>query len=127
MQDIVRTRLKGVPIVLSGQMREVAAGAIRDHCAIRGWKLEALNVRTTHIHVVVSAGGRSPEQAMGQFKSWATRRLRESGLLKDDTPVWTEHGSTRYLWRESDVPPAVRYVLDMQDDGARYVPAPWET
>jgi REP element-mobilizing transposase RayT len=50
---------------------------IHDHCRIRGWHLHAVNCRTNHAHVVVTAPDRDPEEVMDQFKAWCTRRLKE--------------------------------------------------
>ena len=54
--------------MLEAEERAVVRRAILDHCAIKGWKLLALNVRSSHVHLVVSRVALSPEAAMGQFK-----------------------------------------------------------
>lgn len=51
---------------------------------------------------------------MEQFKAWATRRLREAGLLGKEAPAWAEHGSTRYVWTDEDLFEAVDYVMNRQ-------------
>ncbi|MBX3403699.1 MAG: transposase [Phycisphaeraceae bacterium] len=127
MEEYARAMLKTEPVVLSAVARSVVDETIRQHCEHRKWRLEAVNVRPTHVHVVVRAPRGKPELIMGQFKSWSTRRLRESGLFLAQPVLWTKHGSTRYLWQESDVPAAVRYVLEMPDEAARYRKAPWES
>ena len=63
--------------------------------------------------MVVESDG-IPEKAMTDFKAWCTRRLREAGLLGARQHVWSEHGSTIYLWREAEVDHAVDYVRDGQ-------------
>jgi len=75
--------------------------------------LHALNARTNHVHVVVSAD-RSPERVMNALKSWSTRRMVETGCLPSGIKPWTRHGSTRYLWKDSDLRDACRYVLEGQ-------------
>ncbi len=119
-------KLKHGPVSLSTTARVSVATTITEHCRIRNWAIHALNVRTTHVHIVVTCNKVTPEVAMVQLKSWATRRLREAGMFGGEVKAWTEHGSTRYLWRKTDVPRTVRYVLDAQDDGDRYQRAPWE-
>jgi len=74
----------------------------------------ALSVRTNHVHVVVAGAEVTPDRMMGQFKSWATRRLREAGHASANARVWSHHGSTRYLWNEQSVRNAVEYVTDYQ-------------
>jgi REP element-mobilizing transposase RayT len=104
--------------MLEAEERAVVERAVLDHCAIKGWRLLALNVRSSHVHVVVSNVPVSPEAAMGQFKSWATRRLREAGLRGEER-VWTREGSTRHLFTEESVARAVRYVLEGQGEELR--------
>ncbi len=72
----------------------------------------AANVRTNHVHVVV-AGAETPERMMTAFKAWSTRRMREAGLVAEGSP-WSRHGSTRYLWDETELADAVAYVMDGQ-------------
>ena len=70
------------PFVLDGPRRGIVDAAIRDVCAHRGWTLHALNVRTNHVHLVVTADS-APEQVMTTLKAWSTRRLREAGLVAE--------------------------------------------
>ena len=109
-----RETLTSPPLMLEDRMRDVIAQVIRDHCIMRQWALHAANVRTNHVHIVVSASDVSPESAMTQLKAWSTRRLREADLIKPDRRVWTRHGSTRYLWTKEEIGAAIVYVRDMQ-------------
>lgn len=81
-------RMRSAPVLLCDRDRPIVQKAIEDHSAIRGWTLSAVNVRTNHVHVVVGAPGYAPEVVMGQFKMWATRRLRDAAVVSDDR-VWT--------------------------------------
>jgi REP element-mobilizing transposase RayT len=110
----MRKGLPHAPFTLSGTARTVAGEAIRRQCAHREWKLLALNVRTNHVHCVISARDARPEAVMQQLKSWATRWLRREGLVDPDQPVWARHGSTEYLWTGQEVGRARAYVLDAQ-------------
>ncbi len=94
-------------------MRAVIESAIRSVCHDRGWLLAELNVRTEHIHVVVS-GMTKPERILTALKAAATRDLRVAGLLTPDEKMWERHGSTRYLWSDDDVVAAREYVLNHQ-------------
>lgn len=105
------------PVVLASAERAVVERAIHDHCRVRQWTLHALNVRTNHVHCVVGDVGLRPEVAMGQLKAWATRRLRDAGLVFASR-VWTREGSTRYLFEAASVERAVAYVLHGQDSHA---------
>ena len=105
--------LKNETPMLTADRRTVVEAAIRKVCETKEWELHALNVRTNHVHVVVSALDK-PEQVLRTFKSWATRRLRESGLSGKDDALWSRHGSTVHLWDAKDVEGACAYVIEGQ-------------
>ncbi len=109
------TSLKHPPVTLDAPQRAAVEEAIREVCEYRGFRLDAVNVRTNHVHAVVAAGYR-PEGVMNAFKSYATRRLRELGLILPGTKMWARHGSTRYLWKPHYVEEAIGYVLYGQGD-----------
>ena len=115
--DIYET--EGHDLVLKAELPDMAREdielAIREVVARRGWDLKALNVRTNHVHAVISARDHTPEAILAQLKSWSTRALREAGLIDPDRPVWTRHGSTRLMWDEASVAAACRYVTDWQE------------
>ncbi len=94
-------------------MREVVTQSIRHVCEHRSWRLLALNVRTNHVHAVVTAN-ETPERVLNTFKSWATRRLVEASLIEHGSRVWSRHGSTIYLFRPEKVAEKVDYVLNGQ-------------
>ncbi len=108
-----RRSLKNSPFMLDAQCRVAVESAIREVCVVRGFGLVAINVRTNHAHTVVASSS-PPEPIMNAFKSYATRRLRERGLVGASDRVWSRHGSTRYLWTEEHVASAVEYVINGQ-------------
>ncbi|MGE0601725.1 MAG: transposase [Dehalococcoidia bacterium] len=108
-----RSTLVNPEFLLNDASRIVVADAIVNVGEHRGWRVHALNVRTNHVHVVVS-GEATPESMMMTFKAWATRRLRESRMCGPRDKIWTRHGSTRYLWDEQDIVDASTYVLEGQ-------------
>ncbi|MFN8616596.1 MAG: transposase [Dehalococcoidia bacterium] len=93
--------------------RAAVRDAIERTCALRDWRISAVNVRTNHVHLVVSAD-QKPEEVMTSLKAWATRALVAGGLVDRGERVWTRHGSTRYLWSEADVIAAGTYVVEGQ-------------
>jgi|GEM_PF-409376 len=107
--------LKNPPIILNKAQRDVVEAAIHEVCAHRGYLLHAINVRTNHVHSVVSASCK-PEHVMDSFKAYATRRLREACLLGQDAKTWARHGSTPYLWTEEAIRRAIDYVINGQGD-----------
>ncbi|MGP1272174.1 MAG: transposase [Phycisphaerales bacterium] len=101
--------------VLEAHGRLIVDTTIREHCELRGWALQAVNVRSNHVHVVVTCSSTvTPEEAMSQLKAWSTRRLREAGVLEKDAKAWTRHGSTRWIDSEASLRAAVDYVLNHQ-------------
>jgi REP element-mobilizing transposase RayT len=105
--------LKHPPVELDAERRFVVDAAIRSVCAHRGWRLRALHVRSTHVHVVVSAAP-APERVMNDFKAWSTRRMREAGALPREIEPWSYHGSTRYLNTPTSLQRAIDYTLHEQ-------------
>lgn len=99
------------PFTLTNEHREIVESTIREHCVIRQWTLHAVNVRTNHVHVVVSAGA-PPEKAMGEFKAWSSRALHSRGL--DREHIWSRHGSTRWIDEQSSLSRAIQYVVHEQ-------------
>jgi len=102
------------PVELTRDQRDVVAETIVEVCTHRRWLLHVQNVRTNHVHVIVSAVDVSPEKIMNDFKSYATRRLREAGLIGSDAKVWSRHGSTPHLYDESALLSAIHYVSNLQ-------------
>jgi REP element-mobilizing transposase RayT len=109
-EEQIRRGLPEPPFVMNDEQRRIVEQAIVDHCAIRGWTLHALNVRTNHVHVVVTASCR-PEKVMQELKSWATRRLKPTVRRKR---YWTEHGSTKWINDQPYLRNAIIYVRDKQ-------------
>lgn len=112
---VLRRRMKHEPYLLTATARRIVHDTIEEHSRLKKWDLLAVNVRSNHVHAVVRFAGISPEAMIGDWKSWSTRRLRERGLAAPTQPVWTQHGSTRYLWKDEEVARAIQYVLEGQD------------
>lgn len=110
-----RALLRNPPVILRHAEREMIAGANREHCEHRYWHLWTLNVRSNHVHVVVSAPA-TPENVMTSLKSWSTRKLVEAGMVVRGAKVWSRHGSTKYLWEDEAIGEAWEYVVHGQGD-----------
>jgi REP element-mobilizing transposase RayT len=110
-----RRDLKTPPVSLNKRQRNAVKSAIEEVCENRKYSLYALNVRTNHVHVVVGSS-RKPEVVMNSFKSYATRKLREALFIARDAKPWSRHGSTRYLWADSQLREAIEYVMFGQGD-----------
>lgn len=116
--------------LLDEEQRRLVEKTIADHCAIRGWILHAVNCRTNHLHVVVTAN-LHPKKVISQFKAWCTRRLKEleakrlstnpkrhRGRTGENPTIrknwWVERGSGRYLNDQTSLDAAILYVRDGQ-------------
>jgi REP element-mobilizing transposase RayT len=108
-----RTRLVTQEVHFDARWRFEIDASFRERCEHAGWGMLALNVRTNHVHIVVTAE-QTPERLMTSLKAWATRRLLSRGLARQGSSVWAWHGSTRYLWKEAHVEAAIDYVLNQQ-------------
>jgi REP element-mobilizing transposase RayT len=99
------------PVRFAPDQRDCVADTIRKVCEHHTWIVHALAVLSEHVHMVVSVPPQMPpERVMNTLKSWATRRLVESGLFPAGTRAWGRHGSTRYIWTETGIEDACRYV-----------------
>jgi len=106
--------------VLDAEQRRLVEKTIVDHCRMRGWELHAVNCRTNHVHVVVSAD-RHPDDVRRQFKAWCTRRLKElererscGRELTVRENWWAQRGSRRCINDEESLEAAILYVRDGQ-------------
>jgi len=68
--------LKYPPVELDAERCAAVDAAVRETCEKRNWLLRAINVRTNHAHIVVTAGCK-PEAVLSAFKANATRKMRE--------------------------------------------------
>ncbi len=109
-----RSRMRDAPILLDPAQRALTERTIAEACTFREWTLLAVNARTNHVHLVVTAPDK-PERVMNVLKSRCTRMLREAALIAVATQPWSRHGSTVYLWDEQQVARACDYVVHGQD------------
>jgi REP element-mobilizing transposase RayT len=123
--------LRHVPVQLGAHQRLIVHQTIREVCTHRGWCLHAVNVRTNHAHVVVTAN-RKGGRILNDFKSYATRRMKEVNQLptacqvvlnksqagdigvKAEYKVWTRGGSARLIDTEESFHQAIDYTANEQ-------------
>jgi len=113
-----RRCMKETAVRLDGPQRIAVEQAIANHCAVRGWHLHAVQCRTQHVHVVVTAVMASPGEVLRQLKAWSTRALGHVVGGGRVNPArrrwWTERGSRRQVFGESDLASVVAYVTERQ-------------
>lgn len=110
-----KAQLKAPPLILNARARKAVETAIQETCRTRKWCLQAFNVRTNHVHTVVTAD-RNADQVLNAFKANATRQLRQEGIWRFDSSPWAHKGSRRRLWNERSVARAIDYVINGQGD-----------
>ncbi len=108
--------LQTKPVKLNAAERQAVELAIREVCDYRNWLLRAINIRTNHVHTVVSIGDANPSKVLNSFKAYSTRKLREDNLWKFEHSPWAGRGSKRRLWNERSIEIAVDYVINGQGD-----------
>lgn len=108
--------LKGQAVLLDASQRTSVESAVRETCIRRNWSLYAINVRTNHVHTVVSIGAKKPELALNAFKANATRQMRQDGCWRRGDSPWVDKGSKRNLWNERSVERAIDCVVNGQGD-----------
>lgn len=118
-----RENMKESPVLLDLAQREIVESTLAEHCAIRQWHLHAVNCRSNHCHVVVTANSHDGEAVRDQFKTWCTRKLKErqnAELSPEETRRehwWTSKGSARLIFDEECLRAAIKYTLEAQDAG----------
>ncbi|MBA3484460.1 MAG: transposase [Pirellulales bacterium] len=107
--------------ILSPSQRVIVETIIAGHCRIRNWTLHALQARTNHVHVVVTADC-NPDEVMKQFKAWCSRRLSDAAGLAEAVAKragrrhwFTEGGDKEIIEDETYLENAIRYVNEGQD------------
>lgn len=100
--------------LLKPNHRELVREAITSLVEHREWKIEAIHVGESHVHLVILAERHTPELVASQCKAWAPRRLRESNAIGDRERVWARMASTRYLNTEAGHAAAIDYVTRFQ-------------
>lgn len=113
--EIMKNETKQPPTIFNDIQRATVETAIKDLCNDRNYFLRAINVRTNHIHAVVTAQMK-PERIADAFKAFATKKLREENLFSSEIKIWSRGRSRRYLWKPRHVVLAIDYVLFGQGD-----------
>ena len=109
-----REKMKFDPVSLSATDRLTVETACRDHCRHRGWMLHAVNARTKHVHVVVTANAK-PKLIRDQLKANCTVQLRRQELPFICDRTWAKGGDCSVLFDDKSLHNAVVYTLEAQD------------
>ena len=104
-------KLCDTPVTLNDFQRKIVDDVLIAHSQIRMWHIHAKNVRTNHVHIVVTAN-RDPDTVAEQYKAWASRKLNIN--LGRKRSWWTEGQSTMWIYDEEYLENVIRYVLEGQ-------------
>ncbi len=115
LNEVMQGNMRMPSFVFSSEQRPIVETAIRALCEVRKYLLHAINVRTNHVHSVVTAQLK-PERIADAFKASATKKLREENLVSRDVRIWSRGRSRIYLWKPRNVEQAIDYVLYSQGD-----------
>ena len=89
LEQKARDMMAEAEVRLTPARRAAVELTIRKHCHIRNWILRAVNVRSNHVHVVVTCDC-DGEKARDELKLWGSRCL--SDLAGLPTPVARKAG-----------------------------------
>ena len=101
--------MTGEPVAMGRELRGIAKSAMLETAAYRGWFVHGMQVRSNHVHVVVTATDETPGEVMRVLKAYASRALNAAAHTEGGR-WWTRQGSKRSLFTEDAVAAAVRYV-----------------
>ena len=100
--DLVRLNIAHADALLA-QFQETAT--------FRTWRLLALAIMVTHIHLGVAVvGDPDPEDILRDFKAYGSRRLNRTWGKPPSETWWTASGSKRKLSSETSVVGAIQYL-----------------
>ena len=116
-REAAAAKLTEDPVYLTPDQRAVVDALLVDACSRRGWVLHARNVRTNHVHAVVSAPV-AGDHVRTRLKTLAAGRLTEHAGLQPSTGKngarkwFTEKGNVEEIWDDRHLEEAVNYVVD---------------
>jgi REP element-mobilizing transposase RayT len=114
--DVKAEPNKNPPHYFSEEECYIIENAMEEVCTERQWILHEKSVLYNHVHAVVTAPDTLPENVMRLLKAKATMRLRKAGFVGAEEKIWTQHGSTKYLFDEESFQTVCEYVREQKPD-----------
>jgi hypothetical protein len=110
--------------LLTEPLRLAVQAQIEETCQHRGWELHAVNRRTNHANILLTANA-NPKVVRAQLKAWCTRKLKSISAAEREN-WWAERGSVRWIFDTLSLDAARVYIVDGQDHraGVRSLPDP---
>src|SRR5688572_20981816 len=101
--------MSGSAVLLNELQRRKVEAVCQAHAKIRGWILHAVNARSNHVQLAVTADN-SPEIVRDQFKANATRVLRQSPDALANDKIWTRGGDSEIVDGDDELERVVQYI-----------------
>jgi len=99
--------------------RALVHDAFVDVAREKGWEIDALNVRTEHVHIVIfTPTGDSTTEIVRKLKRSATSALQRASRRPIGLRVWTKRFVETTIWNVGFWRQKVRYTLDEQGDNS---------
>jgi len=105
-------------VILTDEQRKIVDARLLELCCLAGWCLHARNVRTNHVHAVVSAS-LAGEALRSRLKAGCSMSLSEhAGLViagkNGARKWWTQKGNIVEIWSERHLEEEIKYVNEGQ-------------
>ncbi|OWY70465.1 hypothetical protein B7486_16945 [cyanobacterium TDX16] len=113
LQESARSRMQGIPVLLTEDHATVVLKAIEEAAARHGISLVAMAIMKDHVHVLCQAELDGSE-IQKLIKGISSRRLGMEFKLSESPRWWTEGGSKRYIQKGEDLTAAIEYVYAQQ-------------
>ena len=108
-------RLNESSVMLSFKKRALIHDAFMASARLFGWEIDALNVRTRHVHIVLfTLNDESGEEIVRKLKTGATYALQKNGFRVVGSRVWTKSFAITIIWNIGFWRRKVVYTLDEQ-------------
>ncbi|WP_442507641.1 transposase [Novipirellula sp. SH528] len=114
LEQMCETRMTEKQCLLTFSQRQIVSAQVAETCEFRRWTLHAVDCRSNHAHIVISAANTEPKKIRKDIKAWCTRRLKENSLSTREN-WWAERGSIRYVLNYESLATVVEYVTEAQD------------
>ena len=105
--QISKSRQKSPAVKLNAREIELVRQVILHEAERIGHAIEALTVRTYHVHLVARPHSKSIEQVVARYKSLTTRALWQHGR---PGRIWTKGYDKRFCFTQEELAQRIRYV-----------------
>ncbi|HLB56134.1 MAG TPA: transposase [Coxiellaceae bacterium] len=112
-QKTMRSNCKEEMFIMDESQRKIVLQSIIDTCKFSNWHLHAAQVRTNHMHVVVTSE-KAPEKIAISLKAYATRYLKQQNPELNRERFWSRGASTGYIFQEEFLFRAMQYTIEDQ-------------